>query len=98
MIFSDNMNLIYRILFNTIVIFGCLYQITQILNEYLHYRTSTSVIIKMPDELEAPNVSYCIRQIDIFNFEEYEKMTNIRIINKKGMSSTELVRRFMQLV
>lgn len=55
---------------------GFCYQLNDILSVYFNYQTVNSVNINIRTELIVPDVSFCVRHIDIFDYERYEKDFN----------------------
>lgn len=75
---------IYDITFKAICFIGCYCQIHDILSNYLSYKTMTRVKFRFPEFLVAPDVSYCIRFSDIFDYKKYERLHNVKLSRRTG--------------
>lgn len=63
-------------LFVLVCTFGFLYQIINLTDIYFAYETTSEVILHLPAILVAPDLSICLRYIDIFDYERYNRNAN----------------------
>src|SRR5438128_141071 len=70
---------IYLITLKAACLVGCLLQVTEILKRYLAYNTTTHIAVHVPEILYTHDVSYCIRTIDIFDHQSYERRRKVKL-------------------
>lgn len=70
---------IYTLIFKAICFIGCCFQINEILQDYLKYNTTTLIEIQLADNIAAPDVSYCIRVSDVFDYDRYNKLNKVKL-------------------
>lgn len=78
---------------------GCLYQLCEILDMYFTYPMITELTVSMPDKLPVPDLSLCVRYVDIFEFERYERENRIKLrIGSEQNSDLPVLKRTFQKV
>lgn len=58
---------------------GCSFQVTDVLLNYFHYPTLTVVTVQIPGDLQTVDLSFCVRSIDIFDVERFQKDKKITL-------------------
>lgn len=67
---------IVRCVFWFVSLLGCAHQISNIISVYFHYDVVTETTLKIFLELKAPELSVCIRYIDLFDYKQYSSDKN----------------------
>ncbi|KAI1281874.1 hypothetical protein HDE_13219 [Halotydeus destructor] len=69
----------FNVIFSIICVIGLSFQIKLVADYYFKYATVTEIMAVIPTKLYVPDLSLCIRYVDIFNMTRYTADTNITI-------------------
>ena len=81
-------------------ILGFVYQITKVLSLYFMYPTATTTTVRMPDKLEVPAVSLCIRLGDVIKGDDglwaYQMNETTRMEHLKKLQRTMTLKEILE--
>lgn len=66
-----------RLIIQFLCLSGCLFQVFQILPNYLTYGVESELAIFIPEYDKPNDLSYCVRYVDVFDFDMFFKDKNI---------------------
>ena len=74
----------FTAIFYTICFVGCFWQVENISRLYFKYDTTTELSIDIPTELEAPDLSVCLRYVDVLDIARFSRDRNISVGSADG--------------
>lgn len=70
---------VLSIIFYIICFGGFIFQVSDLFNLYFKYQMITELTVAIPDELSLPDLNFCVRYIDIFEYERFTSKTGVKI-------------------